>query len=248
LGAGFVTRARSGPSGLGGTPGGERLADQNARRGRRCREARSTCQGGKPLKGEPQERHRRETKPEGIREEQSVKGLRKPAGVAQPGEVSPVLVASRLFIRCRGGKPHERRASREAVRFGSYPGVERSPREDPGRIFAILPAWDTREDLVGRILRDVRPRGERQPIRRYRVLRKDSGGHVDCMRGRGRRGDTALSARAGPSTLRGNIGSRLSRTTHLARGQGSQLVCRDEDAEPTRVGWSRERLAYLPAH
>jgi uncharacterized membrane protein len=49
------------------------------------------------LKGEPHERHRRETKPDGFREEQSVKGLRKPEGVAQPGMVSPVLVASRYF-------------------------------------------------------------------------------------------------------------------------------------------------------
>jgi hypothetical protein len=105
----FAARARVGPSGRACTPGGEGLADQNVRRGRRCREALSTCQEGKPLKGEPHERYRHETRPEGFREEQDVKGLGKPEGVAQPGEVSPVLVASRYSMRCRGDRPHERR-------------------------------------------------------------------------------------------------------------------------------------------
>jgi hypothetical protein len=92
LGGRFISRAQHlVPSGRrGGKPGGERFADQNAKRGRRCREARSTYQGGKPLKGEPHERYRRETKPEGIREEERVKGLRKPEGAAQPGAVHPV--------------------------------------------------------------------------------------------------------------------------------------------------------------
>jgi hypothetical protein len=33
--------------------------------------------------------------------------LRKPVGAAQPGEASPVWVASRCFKRQRGEKPHE---------------------------------------------------------------------------------------------------------------------------------------------
>jgi hypothetical protein len=86
----FVARALVRPPGLAGKPGGEGLADPNVTRGRRRREARSTCREGKPLKGEPHERHRRETKPEGNREEQRVKGLRKPEGAAQPGVESPV--------------------------------------------------------------------------------------------------------------------------------------------------------------
>jgi hypothetical protein len=57
---------------------------------------------GKPLKGKPQRRYRHETRPEGFREEQSVKRLRKPEGVAQPGEANPVLVASRCLKRQRG--------------------------------------------------------------------------------------------------------------------------------------------------
>jgi hypothetical protein len=42
------------------------------------------------------ERHRHETRPEGLRVEQSVKRLRKPEGAAQPGEANPVLVATRF--------------------------------------------------------------------------------------------------------------------------------------------------------
>lgn len=65
--------------------------------------------GEKPLKGEPHERYRRETKPEGIREEESVKGLRKPVGVAQPG----------MEPRCR------------SLPVSSYAGgAEKPPREE----------------------------------------------------------------------------------------------------------------------
>jgi hypothetical protein len=51
---------------------------------------------GKPLKVEAQGRHRHETRPEGLRAEQSVKRLRKPEGAAQPGEANPVWVAARF--------------------------------------------------------------------------------------------------------------------------------------------------------
>ena len=58
------------------------------------REVRSAAWEGKPLKAKPHRRHRRETKPEGCREEQRARRLRKPVGAAQPGMASPVLVAS----------------------------------------------------------------------------------------------------------------------------------------------------------
>jgi hypothetical protein len=62
---------------------------------------------GKPLKGEPHECRRCETEPAGFRGEQGVRRLRKPEGAAQPGQVSPVLVAPRHLMRCRGEKPQE---------------------------------------------------------------------------------------------------------------------------------------------
>jgi uncharacterized membrane protein len=45
---------------------------------------------GNPLQGEPHERYRREIKPNGFREEEGVKRLRKPEDAAQPGVASPV--------------------------------------------------------------------------------------------------------------------------------------------------------------
>lgn len=79
----------------------------NAMRGRQvgrfCRQRKRN----KPLKVEPQGCHRLEIESEGLREERSAKGLRKSEGAAQPGTVSPVLVASRCFMRRRGKEPHE---------------------------------------------------------------------------------------------------------------------------------------------
>jgi hypothetical protein len=71
---------------------------------------------GKPLKGEPHECRRCETKPAGFWEEQGVRRLRKPEGAAQPSQVSSVLVASHYLMRCRGEKPQESvsRTAREA--------------------------------------------------------------------------------------------------------------------------------------
>jgi hypothetical protein len=62
---------------------------------------------GKPLKGEPHECRRCETKPAGLRGEQGVTRLRKPEGAAQSGQVNPTQVAPRYLMRCRGGKPQE---------------------------------------------------------------------------------------------------------------------------------------------
>jgi hypothetical protein len=66
------------------------------------RKAVSAVWEGKPLKGKPHRRYRHETRPEGSREEQSVRRLRKPVDAAQPGEASPVWVASRCLKRHRG--------------------------------------------------------------------------------------------------------------------------------------------------
>jgi hypothetical protein len=69
---------------------------------------------GKPSKAEPRERHQHETRLEGLRAEQDVKRLRKPEGVAEPGEVNLAIrrhqrkqwcqaeVAARSLMRCRG--------------------------------------------------------------------------------------------------------------------------------------------------
>jgi hypothetical protein len=94
---------------------------------------------GKPLKGEPHERRRCETKPAGLRGEQGVRRLRKPVGAAQPGQASPVLVAPRYLIRCRGEEPQESVSAAtcrfggmpgQAVRLGSNSGAARSPGEE----------------------------------------------------------------------------------------------------------------------
>jgi len=75
-------------------------------------ERRPGSRKGNPLKGEPQERRRYETRPAGFRGEESVKRLRKPEDAAQPGEANPVHVAPRYLIRCRGEKPQERGSAR----------------------------------------------------------------------------------------------------------------------------------------
>jgi hypothetical protein len=59
-----------------------RVHDRESQEGQGRREALPASPEGKPLKGEPQERYRRERKPERFREEQSVKRLRKPEGAA----------------------------------------------------------------------------------------------------------------------------------------------------------------------
>jgi hypothetical protein len=63
---------------------------------------------GKPLRAEAQGRYSHETRREGLQAEQGAKRLRKPVGAAQPGEVSPVLVASCSLKRRRVQKPHGR--------------------------------------------------------------------------------------------------------------------------------------------
>jgi hypothetical protein len=79
----------------------------NTRRGSRAERSRWPRRRSKPLKGKAQGRFRCETEPEGSREEQDVKRLRKPEGVAQPGEVNPVWVASRYLMRRRAAKLQE---------------------------------------------------------------------------------------------------------------------------------------------
>lgn len=61
----------------------------------------------KPLKGKAQGRYRCEIKPERSRKEQNARRLKKPVGVAQPGEANPVWVAFRSFTRRRARKPYE---------------------------------------------------------------------------------------------------------------------------------------------
>ena len=91
--------------------------------GSTCRKVVSAAWGGKPLKGKPHRRYRHEIRPDGFREEQSVKRLRKPAGAAQPGEASPVWVASRCLKRHRGTNLMRGVAS-ATVHRGSYSGAE----------------------------------------------------------------------------------------------------------------------------
>jgi hypothetical protein len=70
------------------TSGAVRAGD--VRRGRSIERSGRPRGRRKPLKGEPQGRYRRETEPGGPREEQNAKRRKKPGGVAQPGEASPV--------------------------------------------------------------------------------------------------------------------------------------------------------------
>ena len=82
-------------------------AADNARRGRKAERSFRLRGRNEPLKGEAHGRYRRETKPEGFREEQGARRLRKPEGAAQPGEANPVQVASRCLKRRRVNQPHE---------------------------------------------------------------------------------------------------------------------------------------------
>ena len=84
-----------------------RFGRDNVRRGSQAERFWRLRERSKPLKGEAQGRYRRETEPDGPREERNVKRLRKPEDVAQPGEANPVWVASRCFMRRRATKPHE---------------------------------------------------------------------------------------------------------------------------------------------
>jgi hypothetical protein len=77
---------------------------------------RRGCQAGrlwrlrrrsKPLKGKAHGRYRYEIGPEGLRKERDARRLRKPEGVAQPGEANPVQVAFRSFMRRRAIKLYE---------------------------------------------------------------------------------------------------------------------------------------------
>jgi hypothetical protein len=78
-------------------PGGRGFRSfKNGKEDWRHRKVMPATREGKPLKVEAQWRHRHETRPEGLRVEQSVKRLRKPEGAAQPGEANPVLVATRF--------------------------------------------------------------------------------------------------------------------------------------------------------
>jgi hypothetical protein len=89
---------------------------------------------GNPLQGESQERYRRETKPNGFREEQGVTGRKKPEDAAQPGQASPVQVASRYLMRCRDDKPQESKPRMR--RF--LPGHTLKQSRVHGRIWASM--------------------------------------------------------------------------------------------------------------
>jgi hypothetical protein len=82
-------------------PGRHETGRYNGTKGRRRREAWPATEEGKPLKVETQGRFRHETRLGRSRAEQDVKRLRKPVGVAQPGQVSPVWVAARFRMRRR---------------------------------------------------------------------------------------------------------------------------------------------------
>jgi hypothetical protein len=137
---------------------GARFVD-NVKRGRRTERIRRLRGRNKPLKGEAQGRYRRETEPERFREERSAKRLKKPEGAAQPGEASPVQVASRCFIRrraanlmrgvcfgsgspwvilCSGAQVHERtgwRFTRQTeVLFGKTSRVRRETKAEEGEL------------------------------------------------------------------------------------------------------------------
>jgi len=101
--------------------------------GKARRETMSASWEGKPLKGESQRRYRCETEPEGFREEQDVRRLRKPEDAAQPGEASPVLVASRFLKRQRETNLR-RGAASAASTVGHTLEWSSSPRED-ARVF-----------------------------------------------------------------------------------------------------------------
>lgn len=109
----------------------------NARRGRQSERICRPRERSKPLKGKAQGRHRRETKPEGLREEEDVKRLRKPEGVAQPGEANPAQVASRCLMRRRAGEPQEGRLHcSSSVRVILWSGAQ--VHERPGECVSRL--------------------------------------------------------------------------------------------------------------
>jgi hypothetical protein len=160
-------RGRVGPSGSAPETGRTRRdptnrSADNVRRGRMAERSSRLRGRNKPLKGEAQGRYRRETEPEGLREEQDARRLRKPEGVAQPGEASPVQVASRCLMRRRATKPHEgsvvrrppvsgRRAARPST-VGQTLERSRSPRED-GKVLRAPDRRVFREDLRGQFAR-----------------------------------------------------------------------------------------------
>jgi hypothetical protein len=165
-----------------------------------------------PLKGEPQERSRYETRPAGSRGERSVRRPSKPEDAAQPGAANPVQVAPRHLMRCRGEEPQEsasvpnRRLARRATADGPA-RVRLWSRAKPTRGFCVdsssAQTWGPRKDLEDRPREGRRSGRGRQPMGRYRGPWQDSEGYVNCRRGRGRRGDTATAARAGLRTLKG---------------------------------------------
>jgi hypothetical protein len=134
----------------------------NVRKGRMAERPCRLRGRNEPLKGETHGRYRRETKPEGFREEQGARRLRKPEGAAQPGEASPVQVASRYLMRRRVNQPHEgsvvrRRlvSGRRAARRNTVDHtLERSPssRED-GKVLRVPDRRVFREYLEGRFAR-----------------------------------------------------------------------------------------------
>jgi hypothetical protein len=132
------------------------------------REVRSAAWEGKPLKGKPHRRHRRETKPEGCRAEQSARRLRKPVGAAQPGQANPVLVAARYLMRQRGQEPHE--GSRFARRSTVGQTLERSesPREDETVFQAPDPGATANTSKIGS--QDQGHGGWFQPMGTYRLF------------------------------------------------------------------------------
>jgi hypothetical protein len=137
---------------------------------------------GNPLQGESQERYRRERKPNGFREEQGVKGPRKPEDAAQPGQASPVQVASRYLMRCRDDEPQESKPRER--RFP--PGHTLKQSRVHGRIWASIqteahPAG-FREDLEGQPAR-AKVREGSSTHGTIPVGRQDSEGRVNCTRG-----------------------------------------------------------------
>jgi len=75
---------------------------------------------------------------EGSGRKEGARRLGKPGGAAQPGEASPVSVASPCLIRCRGAEPHERRPREGRSVSGHTLEQDRSPREDPGEEVSFL--------------------------------------------------------------------------------------------------------------
>jgi len=128
---------------------------------------------GNPLKGEPQERRRYETRSAGQRGEEGVRRRRKPEDAAKPGEANPAYVAPHCLIRCRGKKPqesvsvpHDRvRAGRDGGRSGSGHTLEQSEAQE-------------RTPLEFIIRMDPEPAGKpRRPTPRGAKVREGSSTH-----------------------------------------------------------------------